>query len=87
MAITADNEKAFLVISMSPQDREFLHFLWADDLTKVDPKVVTYQFARVVFCVSSTPFLLNATIRHHLKQHSDTHSDLIMKVLRSMLTL
>lgn len=84
VAITADIEKAFLMISVSPQDREFLRFLWVDDPTKVDPKVVAYRFTRVVFGVSSSPFLLNATVRHHFELHSETHGDLVEKVLRSI---
>ena len=82
VAITADVEKAFLNISVCPQDREFLRFLWVDD--PAHTRIVTYRFARVVFGVSSSPFLLNATIRHHLERHSDTRGDLVMKVLRSI---
>ena len=84
VAVTADIGKAFLMISVSPQDREFLRFLWVDDPTKEDSRVVTYRFARVMFGVSSSTFLLSATVRHHLEQHSDTHGDLVTKVLRSI---
>ena len=37
-----------------------------------------------MFSVTSTPFLLNATVRHHHEQHYDTHGDLAAKVLRSI---
>lgn len=69
---------------MSPPDREFPRFLWVDDPTKEDPKRVTYRFTRVVFGVSSSPFLLNATVRHRFELHSGTYGDLIEKVLRSI---
>ena len=46
--------------------------------------MVVYQFASVVFGVSSSPFLLNATVRYHLEQHSEAQSDLVSKVLRSI---
>ena len=62
VAVTAD-----IMILVQPQDCEFLCFLWVDDATQEDPKIVTYRFARVVFGVSSSPFLLNATVRHHLE--------------------
>ena len=67
VALTADIEKAFLMIQMAEEDRDVLRFLWVDDITKEQPKPVELRFARVVFGVSSSPFLLNATIRHHLE--------------------
>jgi hypothetical protein len=51
VAVTADTEKAFL-ISMCPQDQEFLRFLWVDDPAQKNPRIVTYRFARVVFSVA-----------------------------------
>ena len=81
IAVIADIEKAFLMISVAAGDREFLRFLWVDDPSKEDPSVVVYRFARVVFSVSSSPFLLNAT---HLEQHSEAQGDLVSKVLRSI---
>lgn len=84
IAITADIEKAFLMISVMSKDREFLRFLWVDDPFKDDPSIVVYRFTRVMFGVSSSPFLLNATVRHHLELHAEAHSDLVLKVLRSI---
>ena len=84
VAVTADVEKAFLMISVAAKDREFLRFLWIDDPVQEEPRVVVYRSARVVFGVTASPFLLNATIRHHLELHAKTHGDLVSKVLRSM---
>ena len=67
VALTADIEKAFLNIKIHPEHRDFLRFLWIDDLDKESPEVMVMRFARVVFGVNSSPFILNATIRHHLK--------------------
>ena len=69
VALTGDIEKAFLMISVIPQDRDVLRFLWVDDVLKDVPSVHTYRFTRVIFGVSSSPFLLNATSKHHLKQY------------------
>ncbi len=68
VALTADIEKAFLMVAMSPLDRDVLRFLWIDDISKSQPEVCVMRFARVVFGVTSSPFLLNATIRHHLER-------------------
>ena len=38
----------------------------------------------MVFGVTASHFLLNATLRHHLELHSETHGELVSKVLRSI---
>ena len=47
-----------------------LQFLWVNDLAKDPPDVCILRFTRVVFRVSSSPFLLNVTIKYHLEQSS-----------------
>ena len=37
-----------------------------------------------MFGVTASPFLLNATLRHHLELHSETYGELVSKVLRSI---
>ena len=66
----ADIEKAFIMISIAPHDRDVLRFLWIDDIRKERPRVTAYRFTRVVFGVSS-PFLLNATIKHRIERYRD----------------
>ena len=39
-ALAADVEKAFLMISVSPQDRDVLRFLWVDDIHKKTPEII-----------------------------------------------
>ena len=53
-----------------------------DDITKEEPEPIALRFTRVVFGVSSSPFLLNATIRFHLERHTSTQPDLIAKLMR-----
>ena len=83
MALAADIEKAFLV-SVAEKDRNALRFLWVGDIAKDDPKIIPLRFKRVVFGVSSSPFLLNATIRHHLKKHVSTMPDTVARIPRSI---
>ena len=75
VVFTADIEKAFL-ISLTPEDREFLRLLWVDDPLKEEPEIQVYNFARVTFGISSSPFLLNATVRH-LESHMATFQRLM----------
>jgi hypothetical protein len=66
VALVADIEKAFQMISVNPDDRDVLRFLWVENPFDDD---VILRFTRVVFGVSSSPFLLTATIRHHLETY------------------
>ena len=52
VALTADVEKAFLMIAVDNKDRDVLRLIWVDDVTKNDPKLRIYRFKRVVFGVS-----------------------------------
>ena len=68
VAITADLEKAFLQISAAEHDRDYLRFLWVKTFTNYsEPQI--FRFARVVFGLSPSPFLLNATLKEHLEKY------------------
>ena len=59
---TADIEKTFLMVSISEEDRYALRFLWVDSVTSDQPRIRVLRFTRVVFGVTSSPFLLNAML-------------------------
>ncbi len=82
VALTANTEKVFLMISVAERDRDVLRFLWVDDVTKDHLEICALRFARVVFGVLSSPFLLNATIKHHLELSSSL-VNLVQNLLRS----
>ena len=71
VAITADIEKAFLMIGVSEMDQDALRFLWFRDVQGQEPEVQAYKFTRVVFGVGRSTYLLNATIMHHLGLFED----------------
>lgn len=70
IVVQADVEKAFLHMNMREQDRDLTRFLWLKDIHKppTDDNIVAYRFTRVVFGIACSPFLLAASIRHHLPQ-------------------
>ena len=61
IGISSDVEKAFLQISISEGDRDVHRFLW-----NLDGETKHMRFRRVPFGNCASPFLLNATIQHHL---------------------
>ena len=82
--MAADIEKAFLMISVSEIDRDVLRFLRVDDVTEEEPKVITLRFTCVVFGVSSSPFLLNATAQYHIQRYSSSYPEVVEKITRSI---
>ena len=64
IGVTADIAKAFLQISVSPSDRDVLRFLWWN----VDGEIEIYRHRRVVFGLTSSPFLLGAAIELHINR-------------------
>ena len=64
VAVVADISKAFLNIELQEQDADVQRLLWDVNGVRRHMKV-----GRVLFGISSSPFLLNATIRHHLSQY------------------
>ena len=83
VALTADLEKAFLMVSVEEADRDALWFLWVKDFKRETPKFKVYRFTRVVFRVSSSPFLLNAAIWFHLERYLKTNEVQVRRLLCS----
>ena len=78
IAFTADIEKAFLQIELNTQDRDATRFLWLKDVDKSannPDNLVVYRFCRVLFGAAPSPYLLNATIQHHLTKQDDWISE------------
>ena len=71
------------MVSVEEADRDVLRFIWVDDISKDLPDLRVYRFTRVVFGVSASPFLLNATIRFHLEKYLDTDENLVRRLLCS----
>ncbi|GFX61108.1 integrase catalytic domain-containing protein [Trichonephila clavipes] len=61
--VSADIRRAFLQIRLYEQNQNFLRFLWHSE-----GELIHYRHCRVVFGVSSSPFLLGSTIQYHLEK-------------------
>ncbi|GFU62316.1 integrase catalytic domain-containing protein [Trichonephila clavipes] len=69
VAFTAVIKQAFLQIQLDEEDRDVTRFLWNENPNGPEELIQSYRMTRVLFGVSSSPFLLAATIKHHLKRY------------------
>ena len=84
VALAGDIEKAFLMIEVDERDRDVLRFLWIRSNSAQPVEIITLRFTRVVFGVNCSPFLLNATIRHHMETYRTTDPEFVEKFLSSI---
>ena len=81
IAILADIKQAFLNISIHPEHRDFVRFLWRN---QTNGKIDVYRFNTVVFGLTSSPFLLNDTIRKHWEQYLNDNRAFVKKFLEDL---
>jgi len=81
VAVLADIKKAFLNVEVADEHRDFLRFLWFNLESEEDDEIVVYRFLRVVFGLTSSPFLLNGTLKNHLEKYRDSDKDLIERLI------
>ena len=79
VVLIADIIKAFLQIEVVEEDRDLLRFLWYSK----EGELEIYRFTRVPFGAGPSPFLLNATLRHHLQKVVEDQA-LLQLLLRSL---
>ena len=83
ICLISDIEKAFLNIGITEDDRNCLHFLWISDIKADNPQVQVYRYNTVVFGVNSSPFLLNAVLRHHVESFKAIDQEFVSKLTES----
>ena len=79
VALVGDLEKAFLQMALHPTDRDVTRFMWKENAS--DPEPTIYRMTRVLFGINASPFLLQATIRHHLELYEQSDPELV-EILR-----
>ena len=83
IGIIADIKKAYLQISIADNHRDFLRFLWFDDIFKDTPEVTKYRFFRVIFGANRSQYLLNSVIRFHASKYKNVDKEFSEKVAKS----
>ena len=84
VGLVADIQKAFLNIEVDEQQRDLMRFLWVDDISSEDPNILIYRFCRVIFGMNCSPFLLNATLKHHVTKYYDNDPVLARNTLEGL---
>ena len=83
IALVSDIEKAFLQVSIAPEHRDFLCFLWVSDVNEAHPKIVIKRMTRTMFVVTSSPFVLGGTLQHHISKYEEEDPEIVKKLLES----
>ena len=83
VALVGDIAKAFLNIEVNAKDRDCLRFLWLNDISAEKPEIIVLKFNSVVFGVNSSPFILNAVLRHHLSTFQESDPDFVTQMSQS----
>ncbi|GBN94842.1 hypothetical protein AVEN_266156-1 [Araneus ventricosus] len=78
-ALCSDIKQAFLQICLAEKHKDAVRFLWSNEEPCVlkKPTLHVYRFNRVNFGVSSSPFLLAATIRHRIEKYKNDYPDTV----------
>ena len=84
VALAADIEKAFLMVSVAAHERDCLRFLWLEDILADNLKMVIKRFTRAVTGVISSPFLLNGTLKSHIESYLSEDPEFVKKILASL---
>ena len=70
IGLIADIKQAFLQIEVAPEHRDFLRFMWFDDVFKNYPELINLRFTQMLFGLTCSPFLLNRTVKSHLLSYT-----------------
>ena len=80
-AYSADISKAFLRVGLQEEDRNYTRFLFPENPLDPQSNLVTYRFRSVLFGATSSPFLLQATLSHHLDKSESPYAEKIKESL------
>ena len=83
IAITSDLEKAYLQISVAPEHRNYLRFVWYQSINDANLEIIEYRFTRVIFGACCSQYLLNVIVKTHLQKYADKDPEFVEKMMKS----
>ena len=81
IALISDIKQAFLNVSIPESDRDFLRFLWVNDINSNETEIIIRRFA---FGTTASQFLLASAISKHLSQYEKTDPLFVEKFLKNL---
>ena len=84
IALISDIKQAFLNVSIPESDRDFLRFLWVNDINSNETEIIIRRFTRVAFGTTASQFLLASAISKHLSQYEKTDPLFVEKLLKNL---
>ena len=84
IGLTADIEKAFLMVAINDKNKNMVRFLWLKELNNANSELVQLRFTRLVFGLRPSPAILSSTIRHHPETQKDVDPQLIELLKKSL---
>lgn len=82
-AFVADIEKAFMRIKIIEEDRNYVRFQWFED-GDPDKPIKVYRYTSVFFGGTSSPFIPNSTILHHLSKYEKDQDPVVQFVSQDL---
>ena len=84
IVVSRDIEKSFLNIAINKNDRNFLRFLWFDNVNGSNPDVIPYHYTRVLFGKNSSQLLLSVSPIKHLEQYKGSDPEFVDNFLKNL---
>ena len=84
--MVGDIKQAFSQVEIAEEHRDFVRFLWFKDINETPRKITSLRFTRVVFGLTSSPFLLNGTIKIHVSKYLPVphYTDVVKKLILNL---
>ena len=84
VGLVADVMQTFHQINVSEEQKDFLRFIWLEDIFFDNPKLLILHFNCILFGMNSSPFLLNRTLNHYITECYKEDLEIAAKLLESL---